>query len=230
MSSQTSTDIAELAKALSAAQGEFGAVPKTAENPFFRAAYAPLPAVVKEATPILSKHGLSVSQLLGYDGINNVDTLTTRLMHGSGQWIESTMRLYLVKADSQSLGSAVTYSRRYSYMAILGLVADVDDDGNAASSRGKPAQATAETTKRAAPKAAAAPVSGEPSTKKLFAMLNGRKDIDDRHKWATGVLGREVVTFTGLGADDIATLEQWFKGNPAPKNNETQYEPGQEPF
>lgn len=222
-----SEDIAALAKALSESQGEFGAVPKTAENPFFRAAYAPLPAVVKEATPILAKHGLAVSQLLGYDPANNVDTLTTRLMHSSGQWIESTMKLYLVKADSQSLGSAVTYSRRYSYMAILGLVADVDDDGNAASSRGKPAQASAETTKRAAPKVAAPTTLGEggPSTKKLFAMLNGRKDIDDRHKWATGVLGREVVTFTGLGADDIATLEQWFKGNPP-----VQYEPGTEPF
>jgi hypothetical protein len=43
------------------------------------------------------------------------------------------MRLYLVKDDPQGQGSAVTYARRYSYMSVLGLVADVDDDGNAAS-------------------------------------------------------------------------------------------------
>lgn len=219
---KTSEALEAISKALVKAQGEFEVVSKTANNPFFKSKYADLPSVVLAATPILKENGLAVTQLLGYE--NEKDTLTTRLLHETGQWIESTMKLYLVKPDSQSLGSAITYSRRYAYMAILGLVADVDDDGNAASSRGKPAQATAETTKRAAPKVAAPTTLGEdgPSTKKLFAMLNGRKDISDRHEWAKTVLGREVISFTSLDSVEIATLEQWFKGNPAYADNDNE--------
>jgi hypothetical protein len=55
------------------------------------------------------------------------------LLHKSGQFIADTALLHLVKDDPQAHGSAMTYLRRYSYMAILGLVADEDDDGNAAS-------------------------------------------------------------------------------------------------
>ena len=121
-----------IATALVAAQGEFEAVAKDASNPFFSSHYASLPAVVKAATPILQKNGLAVSQLIGFDGLE--DTLKTILIHESGECIETTARLHLVKNDPQGHGSAITYMRRYAYMAILGLVADEDDDGNAASS------------------------------------------------------------------------------------------------
>ena len=124
-----SESINELASALVAAQGEFSAVPKDSVNPFFKSNYAALPDVVKHATPILSKNGLAVSQI-----ITDEDTLTTMLIHKSGQYIGGTMTLHLVKSDPQGQGSAITYARRYSYMSILGLVADVDDDGNSSSS------------------------------------------------------------------------------------------------
>src|ERR1035437_2792764 len=127
-----SDELAELASALSKAQGEFPASPKTETNPFFKSKYAGLPQVVEAATPILSKHGLSVSQHLGCD--EQGDTLTTYLLHNSGEFIANTMRLHLTKDDAQGQGSATTYARRYAYMAVLGLVADVDDDGNSASS------------------------------------------------------------------------------------------------
>jgi len=87
----------------------------------------------------LAKHGLAVTQGIsfqqGFSDNANVlhDTLTTTLIHKSGQWIQSEMPLHLPKQDPQGQGSAVTYARRYAYMAILGLVADDDDDGNAAS-------------------------------------------------------------------------------------------------
>lgn len=128
----SSENLNELAAALSEAQSEFGAVAKDSENPFFHSSYASLASVVKTATPVISKHGLSVSQHLGFD--SGVDTLTTWLLHSSGQWIKDTMRLHLVKQDPQSQGSATSYAKRYAYMAVLGLVADDDDDGNAASS------------------------------------------------------------------------------------------------
>ena len=128
--SEHSPELNELAAALSRAQGEFPAIPKTADNPFFKSKFADLPTVVEAASPILAKHGLSVSQTLGYS--DGVDTLTTYLLHSSGQFMADTMRLHLVKTDPQGHGSATTYARRYSYMSVLGLVADEDDDGNKA--------------------------------------------------------------------------------------------------
>ena len=126
-----SSRLDQLAAALSAAQAEFGTVAKSANNPFFKSKYAALPDVVRAAGPILGKHGLSVMQFPGHEA--GVDTLTTILMHESGQHIGDTMLLKLPKNDAQGQGSAMTYARRYSYMAALGLVADEDDDGNAAS-------------------------------------------------------------------------------------------------
>ncbi|AER26097.1 ERF family DNA pairing protein [Mycobacterium phage Diminimus] len=129
----------DLAEALVAAQAEFGAVAKDTANPFFKSKYADLPAVKAEAQPVLAKHGLAVTQHPGYVVIDGKvhDTLTTKVVHKSGQADESTMILRPVKADPQAQGSAITYAKRYAFMAVLGLVADEDDDGNAASGRGK---------------------------------------------------------------------------------------------
>jgi hypothetical protein len=131
-----SDNIGDLAAALAAAQGEFQAVPKTADNPFFHSKYADLPSVVLAASPILAKHGLSVSQLPDFDGEH--DLLTTTIMHASGQWIEASARLYLTKQEPQAQGSATTYMRRYAYSGGIGIVTDTDDDGNAASTPGAP--------------------------------------------------------------------------------------------
>ena len=131
-----SQEINELASALVAAQAEFSAVPKGSNNPFFKSKYAALPDVVASASPVLAKHGLAVTQSISFDVSGDghlVDTLTTTLLHKSGQYLENQMVLHLPKQDPQGQGSAVTYARRYAYMAILGLVADDDDDGNAAS-------------------------------------------------------------------------------------------------
>lgn len=126
-----SDELSEIAAALSAFQGEAEAVAKGSVNPFFSSRYADLASVVKAASPILTKHGLSVAQIPGTD--EHGDTLTTCVLHKSGQWLAGTMRLRPVKNDPQAQGSAITYGRRYAYMAALGLVADDDDDGNAAS-------------------------------------------------------------------------------------------------
>lgn len=135
-----SPELNELAGALASAQAEFVAIPKTDNNPFFKSKYAGLPKVVQTASPILTKHGLSVSQHLGHD--DGGDTLATWLLHRSGQFICDTMRLHSSPAkglsEVQGQGSATTYSRRYAYMAVLGLVADDDDDGQAAPKRDAP--------------------------------------------------------------------------------------------
>lgn len=149
-----SDEIDKLASAMVAAQGEFPNIRKTEEGKIsgtsksgssydYSYKYADLSTVVETVQPILLKHKLAVSQFIshsrasgeiGSDGKRsgvNTDTLTTYLLHESGQYISDSMVLHLVKDDPQGQGSAITYARRYSYMAVLGLVADVDDDGNA---------------------------------------------------------------------------------------------------
>jgi hypothetical protein len=132
-----SEQINELAAALVKAQGELPTVGKDSTNPFFKSKYADLAAVIKAASPVLAKHGLAVSQHVttGEDGGSR---LATWLLHESGQYICEAMPLLLPKEDPQGQGSAITYARRYSYMAVLGLVADEDDDGNRASTQVMP--------------------------------------------------------------------------------------------
>lgn len=123
-----SEQINELAAALVKFHAEVKPVAFDCNNPFFKSRYASLSALVKEATPHLVRNGLSVSQVM-----ENETAVTTILMHTSGQWITSSLKLKPVKDDPQGVGSAITYARRYSYASILGLVSDEDDDGNAAS-------------------------------------------------------------------------------------------------
>ena len=142
----TSETTSVLATALCEAQGEFEGVEKSAANPFFKSHYADLASIIESVAPVLHKHGLSITQPVGWDGEN--DLLTTRLTHTSGEYMQSTMRLFLVKSDPQGQGSAITYARRYQLQAMLNL-RTVDDDGNLAS---QPTQAPAKTTKRQPPK------------------------------------------------------------------------------
>lgn len=121
-----SPTLAQLAAALVAAQAELPAVPKNATNPFYRSRYPTLAAVVNSAAPVLSRHGLAVTQWVSHDG--NRTLLRTYLLHSSGEWISDAMPLHLAKLDPQAQGSAVTYARRYSYMAVLGIVGEGDDD------------------------------------------------------------------------------------------------------
>ena len=121
-----------LATALSKAQSEMPAVPMNAVNKFLGNKYADLAEMIRVASPVLAKHGLSISQQpISIDGHVGV---TTTLLHASGQWIEDTITLPLGdekgKSVAQVAGSIITYLRRYSYGAIVGLATDEDTDGN----------------------------------------------------------------------------------------------------
>lgn len=127
-----SDSIENLAKALSKFQSEVKNPANSANNPFFKSKYAPLNEILNDCRPLLSKHGLSVIQSPSGDGVDI--SITTMLLHESGEWIESDpLTLKAVKADPQGAGSCITYSRRYSLAAILGISSEDDDDGNVAS-------------------------------------------------------------------------------------------------
>lgn len=127
-----SESIKEIATALLAVQKEMPTVAKTASNPFFKSKYTPLDKVMPEALKALNKHGISVSQLVS--NVEGKNSLTTLLMHSSGEYISGTQPLILAKDDPQGQGSAITYARRYSIMSAIGMVSDDDDDGNKATS------------------------------------------------------------------------------------------------
>ena len=127
-----SNSIANLAQALSLFQGEVINPKNTATNPFFKSKYSPLSEVINTTKPILAKHGLSVLQSPSGDGEHIV--VTTLLMHSSGEWIEGEpLVLKADKVTAQGAGSAISYGRRYSLSAILGIASEEEDDGNHAS-------------------------------------------------------------------------------------------------
>jgi hypothetical protein len=129
---QKSDSIKNIAKALAAFQSEVKNPVNTADNPFFKSKYAPLQDILNLVRPLLSKHGLSVLQIPSGDGEKII--ITTLLMHESGEWIETCpLILKPDKPTAQGAGSAITYGRRYSLSAVLGISSEDDDDGNQAS-------------------------------------------------------------------------------------------------
>jgi hypothetical protein len=130
-----SDSINELAAAMAAAQAEMGGAVKDSANPFFKSKYADLTSVVKAIKEPFANHGLSYTQFpCAADGCVGV---TTRLMHSSGQWLESEYMLPMVKNDPQAAGSAITYARRYALQAMAG-IPTADDDAESAMLRGIP--------------------------------------------------------------------------------------------
>ena len=125
-----SDKIDKLASALSKAQSEMKGAEKKSINPFFNSGYADLHTVIESSFPHLTKNGLSVIQ--GNESKPGEFFVTTMLLHESGQWIKSKLKMPIEKVTAQSIGSTITYGRRYGLSAITG-IAQYDDDGNVAS-------------------------------------------------------------------------------------------------
>lgn len=127
-----SETITELSIALSGFQSEMQRVPFNSENPFLHNRYADLGACIEASRALMTKYGLAVSQLVTNDG--PMVGIETVLMHKSGEWMSSIVTMYVGdekgKSQAQVAGSIITYMRRYSFQAILGLYAEEETDGN----------------------------------------------------------------------------------------------------
>jgi len=128
---QKSDSIKNIAVALRKAQEEIKAVEMDAVNPFLGNKYASLGAIIEASKSILSKNGLSVSQLV--ESNPNEIGVTTILLHDTGEYLSSTALIPIQDAKglslAQSAGAIITYMRRYCLAAILGMYADEDTDG-----------------------------------------------------------------------------------------------------
>ncbi len=155
--------------ALAKAQSEMGNAKPDKENSYLKSSYCSLASLIKASRPALTKNGLAVCQIINDDGEGN-EFLVTLLCHSSGQWILSRKKISPPKSDIQTLGSYITYLRRYLYFSIVGVTtaADDDDDGEAATSYVRTTYVAASNS----PKVSLYELS------QIIAELEGRKDIE----------------------------------------------------
>jgi hypothetical protein len=132
---KTSDSIAKIAPALLEAQRHIGVAVKDAKNPHFKSTYADLTSVVSAIKGPLNAADISFLQSVGNDAAGV--TVTTRLLHASGEWIDATIYLPVPQQTAQAYGSAITYGKRYGLQSLLGVPSD-DDDGQAASVKADP--------------------------------------------------------------------------------------------
>jgi len=128
-----SESIANLAKALSIVQGKLTYAVKDSANPFFKSKYADLESVWDACRSLLADNNLCVIQMPG-NYFEGRMWLITKLCHSSGEWIEQEMSVPVAKQDAHGCLGAVTYMRRASLSAFIGIV-QADDDGNTASNK-----------------------------------------------------------------------------------------------
>lgn len=129
---RTSENISDIAKAMSLAQKEMKPALKDSTNPHFKSKYADISSIWEAIREPITNHGLTVWQDVTTE--ERQVSITTRIVHISGQWVEfGPLSVPMSKFDAHGVGSAISYGKRYSLCAAVGVVSgDEDDDGNAA--------------------------------------------------------------------------------------------------
>jgi hypothetical protein len=138
-----SDQLDQLAAALAKAQAAVKGAVKDSTNPFFKSKYPDLSSVWDACRGPLTDNGLSLVQVPGFDHATQTVRVETMLLHSSGQWIHGDAGAPFApekgRSDAQSVGSIVTYLRRYA-VAAFASVCPEDDDGNGAGRRQAPAR------------------------------------------------------------------------------------------
>lgn len=127
-----SDEIKEVVKALIITQKSIEKIVKNkiAKGTKFDFAYADLSAVLEVVKPPLNENNIALVQAVNHNGESDaIAVIETQLFHESGQWIGSETPVYCASKDNpQAIGSAISYMKRYSILALLGLATE-DDDG-----------------------------------------------------------------------------------------------------
>lgn len=129
---KTSEQINEIAKAMAVAQNEMKPAIKDSINPHFKSKYSNIESVWEAIRQPLTSNGLTIWQDVTTE--ERSVAITTRIVHISGQWVEfGPLSVPLAKMDAHGVGSAISYGKRYSLCAAVGVVSgEEDDDGNLA--------------------------------------------------------------------------------------------------
>lgn len=206
-----SETIDELAKALAVAQGEFRVAELDGANPHFKSRYATLASIMKAAQPGLSKAGLSFIQAPSVDGKSVC--VETMLLHASGQTISCVLRADARDTNAQSIGSIISYLKRYGLSSLLGIATGEDDDGEEGGQRqtAKPSQA------QKVEQAQSAPLQADPhdrARKFLFAAMNERKLSQAQVKAMLRFIFKQEST-KELSADQLDEAARIVKAGPS---------------
>jgi hypothetical protein len=202
---RTSETVAAISVALVKAQAVMPGVPKLTKGQVGSQVrfYADLGAVMDAARPILAEHGLAYVQF-PCESVPGSVAVATRLVHESGEWFESEVSMPSQGNGAQGVGSALTYARRYSLMAVLGLAAE-DDDGSAAS---KPPPRAARAPGSPSPGTTSPSALSEAQMRKLQALANekGYTERTARLRFWSDTIGRDVTTANDLTRTEAGTI------------------------
>ena len=130
-----SESITNLATALAKAQSLIKPAIYDSNNPHFRSRYASLTSVMEACRDALSANQIAVIQDAEVN--DKTVTVTTMLLHASGEFISSSLSMPFAQATPQAIGSSLTYAKRYSLSSLVGITSDEDDDGEAGSNSPK---------------------------------------------------------------------------------------------
>lgn len=204
-----SENISQLAAALAKAQAEFKEIKrdctakiKTNKGYEYEYKYASLHNVREAITAALAKNELSITHPI------QEGKISTLLMHSSGEFISSTMPLRIPEGRPQEFGSLVTYYRRYQITALLGVVADDDDDGQGATTDKKPEANQAKTQKTNQRPPNKAPGAEKPVKWDPTEMIKAFEGIDKTVKDMEAYVQTNKANFT---QKERATLYKWYQ-------------------
>lgn len=200
---QPTQQTTSLFKAMVKAQADFDKIDRTRSGYNYK--YAPLDVVRNAVVPTLKKHGLTVIQfpINGDDHIGDTTTVgvETILAHESGESISRTFTTRLLKQDPQSVGSAITYYRRYALLACLGLAPE--DEDNDASDHAHTQQRAHEASREVDPADYIMPI-GKFKGEKL-----GSLDLDALTSWAKFMMNKGDLN--GPAKEALATIKLYLQ-------------------
>lgn len=124
-------------------QEDLPTIEKDSKNPHLKNLYASLPRILSIVNPILRKHGILLSSNVRQD---DPEIFVVTLIHAESQTHVSSHIKLINMLDMQKWGGSVTYATRYGLLALLGIAADMDDDGNSVSAPPTPTHTTSVAT------------------------------------------------------------------------------------
>jgi len=190
-----------IARALLSAQGALKPLVKKTDNSYYGTRYAELADVIDASRPALEGAEIVLIQGAAASEDGCAVNIETMLLHApSCEWVRTVLRLKPSKSDAQGIGGAITYGRRYSLQALLGLAAQgEDDDGNSADGHVQAPEhsSTFEVRKTRVP-----------------TYINGEAKVSQgESEWVEGQLGQLQISDTDLGLAwvNIGAIKAWTR-------------------
>jgi len=217
---ERSESVTKLVPALIAAQKSYKPLVKNKTNLYFGSKYADLADVIEATQDALNTNGLTIVQ--GVDFIEGQTVVHTVLVHESGEYMSQSLRIPGAQASAQLVIAASTYARRGQWVALAGIAADDDMDGNAPESKKQPNPPDRPKVNQKPSTATTAPRPEEKGHSNLARTAAGKTTLESRIvlkmdeskeqaiTGATIISGGETTIHTQSTADTPYTKEEYL--------------------